>query len=106
MSYYKNSDGIGQDMMSSDSFFRGHTPKSGPYTEEEVREYLDIVVSGTMIPGASECGKMYVSFEKLKELVDEGYNIIRLLNPEDVNPHKIYIEYQKCDKVNNNKHGR
>lgn len=107
MSYYQKGNGIAQDISPSPDFFIDESKSREKYTTEEVREYLLKVVSGTILPLASEHGYMYVSFEKLKELVEEeGYNIVRVLNEKDLSPYKIHIEYQTIDKTNNNKHGR
>lgn len=91
--------GITQNIYSDDSIHNNEV------SAEEVREYLLTVVSGTLFPYGTEHGEMYVSFEKLKELVCEGYNIVRVLNPENLSAYNIYIEYQKYvdDKIRGRK---
>ena len=69
---------------------------------EEVRETLRNVVTGTIYPLDNELGtfsvpeKMYVSYGRLLEMIEEGYNIIRVLDPNDIRDSKIYIECQEC----------
>lgn len=79
----------------SENIYMENNIHDNEISSDEVREYLLTVVSGTIFPFGTEHGEMYVSFEKLKELVEEGYNIVRVLNPEDLTSNKIYIEYQK-----------
>ena len=104
MAYYKYGAEIRQDISNSDNIFKNEGRDNG-YAVEEVRKYLSEVVTGVSFP-LGEPEKMYVSYEKLQQMVDEGYNIVSVLNPEDLSPYKIYIEYQKNVIENNNKHGR
>ena len=46
--------------------------------ENEINDYINSVVSGEKTYGPVLGGaKMFVTFDKLKEMVNEGYNIIR-----------------------------
>ena len=104
MAYYQNE--FDQYVMHADDFSNKEQKLKEKQLLEEVREYVLSVVSGTMLPIDSEHGYMYVSYEKLIELVEEGYNIVSVLNMEDLSPYRIHIEYQKYKKINTNKHGR
>ena len=95
-----------QDMMQPENIYEPEHKREEKYPIEKVKEYIYSVVSGTIMPIDSEHGYMYVSFEKLKELVDEGYNIISVLNMDDLSAYKIHIEYQKYKKIDTNRHGR
>ena len=66
-------------------------------SEEEVLEKL-LEVSSHEVMDFGDFGdvkRMYVSYGRLLEMIDDGYNIIRLLNPDDVRDTKIYIECQE-----------
>lgn len=71
-------------------------------TVEQLKERLLDVMTGIVYPSVCELGtfsepeKMYVSYGRLLEMVDEGYNIIRIIDPNDARDSKIYIECQQC----------
>ena len=106
MSYYfKEGEGITSNPSNSENIFRDEHQRQDELTADDVREYLLGVVSGTFYPAGIESGEMHVSFEKLKELVKEEYNIVEVLNPEDLTPYNIHIVYQVYDKENKKNQG-
>ena len=62
--------------------------------EVEIKSYLESVVSHERLEGAIEGGMIIVSFSKLQELVNSGYNIV---SAQYLNPNMIAIEYQKYE---------
>jgi len=74
---------------------------SKDYSVDEVKDYLLTVVSGQRF--GSECelgtlsgqGSMIVSFDRLKDMVNNGYNIVKA---ECINPNVIAIEFQEYKK--------
>ena len=76
---------------------------------EEISNYLSLVVSGekygyqTGLPYSS--GNIIVSFEKLKEMVDMGDNIIKAECLDDEGKF-IVIEFESFGNIENNKLGR
>ena len=100
MGYYNNGHGIEQDLSNVENIYKQEVERKEKYSADEVREYLLKVVSGVLLPAAKEHGEMYVSFEALKQLVEDGYNIVKVLNVDDLSAYKIHIEYQVYDKEN------
>ena len=86
----------------SDFFDEGQRRAADIVSDKEVDDYLELVVTGVQFEGDFVSGKMIVSFEKLKELVDEGYNIVEA---KSYGPYRIDIVYQKYEK-NINRKGR
>ena len=67
------------------------------FSVEEIRETLRNVITGSIYSdGYALPEKMYVSYGRLLEMIEEGYNIIRVLDPNDIRDSKIYIECQEC----------
>lgn len=64
-------------------------------TVDEINEYLKNVVSGKRIEGILNGGMSIISFSKLRELVENGCNII---SAECLNPEMIVVEYQELDR--------
>lgn len=67
--------------------------------EVEIKSYLESVVSHQKFEGAIGGGMMIVSFSRLQELVDSGYNIVKA---EYINPNMISIEFQEFETKRKN----
>ena len=60
--------------------------KSKVETSEEIKKYLSEISTGKKTEGLTIGGaKMFVSFDRLKEMVNEGYNIIKASYFEQMN---------------------
>ena len=75
----------------------GINEPSRDYSIQEIEDYLLTVVSGERISESkfgtlSGEGRMIVSFDRLKDMVNNGYNIIKA---ECINPNMISIEFQE-----------
>ena len=105
---------------SGDNFFRSAgdlsinndvvtvTQKDG-LTEKEIDEYLLSVVSGEKYPYECELGTLcgggckVVNFMELKQMVQDGYNIVRA---KTININTIEVEFQQFRKVDNRERRR
>lgn len=67
--------------------------------KNKIEDYLLTIVSGKKYNSefgtVMDAGTMIVSFEKLVNMVDEGYNIIRA-NIINIDKKWIEVEFQKC----------
>lgn len=66
------------------------------YTETEMREYLASVVSGKRYKGATAEGRMFASFGRVVDMVEDGDNIV---DATYYNPDMIEIEFQRFEKA-------
>lgn len=76
---------------------------SSGYTETEMREYLASIVSGKRYEGATADGRMFTSFERVVNMVEDGDNII---DATYYNPDMIEIEFQRFEKNLNEMKGK
>ena len=86
-----------EDNRTSSSYFKpaGDLTYEEKISDEDIKQYLERVVSGEKIEGSLGGGMMVVSFSKLQELVEQGCNII---SAEYLNSDMIVIEFQELPK--------
>jgi len=78
----------------------GINEPSRDYSIQEIEDYLLTIVSGERISESkfgslSGEGRMIVSFDRLKDMVNNGYNIVKA---QCINPNMISIEFQEFRK--------
>jgi len=66
-------------------------------TIDEINDYLESIVSGKKYPDAIGAGNIIVTFSRLRDMVDMGFNIV---SAKCINPELIEIEFQELRREN------